>query len=519
MIRQKHEGYRVVIEPAPLGLQVKVAGKVVASSDQALIMRETRLAPVVYFPRADVEMVLLRRNSITTHCPFKGDASYFDFDSDGSINQIAWSYEEGFDEAVAVSDFIAFDLSKTEGLFSGADPYEPDFSVETNQSTQNPLVPWLLEEAWKFSSIEDTLEDLARILRVEGLALSRLRLFVRTLNPQLYGRFYTWRLGQQDIALTQATHKGILSDEHLASPYAKIIAGEGGIRRRLEDDEPLLDFPVLHDLLEQGATDYVAVPMNFSDGQINILSLVSNEAGGFTTTELGFLYEILPHIGRLIEAYAQRDSALTLLQTYLGRNAGERVLSGHVKRGDGQEIDAIIWFSDLRDSTRMADSMDRVTYLAGLDQYFDSVAGAIVASGGEVLKFIGDAILAIFPTGKGLDVACGQAVNALRLARDNLDRVNQQRDETELPHLRFGTGLHRGKILYGNIGAEARLDFTVIGPPVNEASRIEGLCKKLGETVVTSKAFADGLESGKRSLGEFELAGVKQRWELFALDF
>lgn len=512
--RQQHEGYRVSIRPAEETLRVEVAGIPIAESSRAMIMFETRLPPVIYFPREDVAMDRLQSNPTTTHCPFKGNASYFDL-KDQNTDKICWSYEQGFDEAALVRDFVAFDQSKIDGIFVGKEPYQ---IAQRPKLPENPLVPWLLQEAWQSSSIADTLEALATKLRNEGVRLSRLRLFVRTLNPQLYGKFYTWRLNEAEIEESQATHKGMLSEAHLSSPYARIIDGEGGIRRKLEGDDPVLDFPVLHELLEQGATDYVAVPMNFSDGQINILSLVSNEAGGFTTTELGYLYEVLPHLGRLIEAHAQRDSALTLLQTYLGRNAGQRVLSGNVKRGDGQEIDAIIWFSDLRDSTRMADSMDRVTYLEGLDKYFDCVAGAIVASGGEVLKFIGDAILAIFPVDNGLEQACGQTINALRLAQEGLDRVNEERDREKLPHLRFGTGLHRGKILYGNIGAEARLDFTVIGPPVNEASRIEGLCKKLGEKVLTSRAFADGVQKGKRSLGEHELAGVKNSWELFGLD-
>ena len=513
-IRQEHEGYRVSIRPAQEKLRVEAAGQAIAESNRAMIMFETRLPPVIYFPREDVAMDRLQGNPAITHCPFKGNANYFDL-KDENIDRICWSYEEGFDEAALVRDFIAFDNVKIDGIFAGAEPYQ---IAQLPKPPENPLVPWLLQEAWQASSISSTLDALATKLRAEGVRLSRLRLFVRTLNPQLYGKFYTWRLNGDAIEETQATHKGMLSEEHLSSPYARIIDGEGGIRRKLEGDGPLLDFPVLHELLAQGATDYVAVPMNFSDGQINILSLVSNESGGFTTTELGYLYEVLPHLGRLIEAHAQRDSALTLLQTYLGRNAGQRVLSGNVKRGDGQEIDAIIWFSDLRDSTRMADSMDRETYLEGLDKYFDCVAGAIVASGGEVLKFIGDAILAIFPVDDGLEQACRQSISALRLAQEGLERVNEERDKGNLPRLRFGTGLHRGRILYGNIGAEARLDFTVIGPPVNEASRIEGLCKKLGEQVLTSKAFADGVQKGKRSLGEYELAGVTNSWELFGLD-
>lgn len=281
----------------------------------------------------------------------------------------------------------------------------------------------------------------------------------------------------------------------------------------------MLDYPILSELLAEGATDYVALPLNFSDGQINILSLVSDEPGGFSTNQLGYLYEILPHLGRLIEAHSQRLSSLTLLQTYLGRSTGERVLNGSVKRGDGEDIDTIIWFSDLRDSTRLAHTLPREVYLATLDQYIHCVAGSVMEQGGEVLKFIGDAVLAIFPI-EGetkFGATSAQDNSAVRQAYQHMEGVNETRRVKGEPELAFGTGLHRGNITYGNIGTNKRLDFTVIGPSVNEASRIEGLCKKLGEPVLASSAFAAGLSSCLQSLGDHELHGVQVPQEIFTL--
>lgn len=522
MTSHGHEGYRVQIEPVAERIRVELAGETLADSAAVFAMTETRQPTVFYFPREDVRMDLLRANPLTTHCPFKGNASYVDFRSgDNETAEVGWSYEDGFDEAALVRGYIAFDWRKMASWYSADIRLIEQPNPQSSVRAYNPFISWLVQDGWRSASIPQTLNDVANMLRKAGVRLWRLKLFIRTLNPQLYGKFYTWERGQEQVEETQATHKGMQSEAYLNSPFATIINGEGGIRRNLEGAEPSLDYPILKDLLEEGATDYVALPMRFSDGQINILSLVSNQTGGFETSELGYLYEILPHLGRLVEAYAQKESALTLLQTYLGKNAGQRVLGGHVKRGDGEDLDAIIWFSDLRDSTKMADSMDRITYLKGLDQYFDCVAGAVVASGGEVLKFIGDAILAIFPvnnSNNGLETACAETLAALRSANEALDHVNELRTSENLPPLRFGTGLHRGTITYGNVGAEARLDFTVIGPAVNEASRIEGLCKKLGESVVMSAAFADGLTNGKRSLGHFELAGVKNSWELFALE-
>ncbi|MGK0343209.1 MAG: class 3 adenylate cyclase/uncharacterized protein (DUF427 family) [Candidatus Azotimanducaceae bacterium] len=526
MDNHRHEGYRVRIEPVAARIRVQLGGETLVDSNRALTMIETRQPEVFYFPREDVQMGLLQSNSLTTHCPFKGNASYLDYQgANASLPLVAWSYEDGFDEASLVRDYVAFDWRKVDAWYRDDEKMLVQPAVQrgpqAEEPVNNPFVPWLLHDGWRSASIPDTLADVASMLRGAGVRLWRLKLFIRTLNPQLYGKFYTWQFGHDDVDESQATHKGMLSESYLNSPFATIIAGEGGIRRKLEGPDLKLDYPVLDDLLAEGATDYVALPMRFSDEQINILSLVSNEPGGFKTDELGYLYEILPHLGRLIEAHAQRESALTLLQTYLGRNAGRSVLSGRVKRGDGEDLDAIIWFSDLRNSTRMADSMDRATYLKGLDQYFDCVAGAVVAAGGEVLKFIGDAVLAIFPvdsTTSGLQMACARTIKALRSANRQLESVNQSRSAEELPDLQFGTGLHRGTITYGNVGAETRLDFTVIGPAVNEASRIEGLCKKLGQSVLASAAFAAGLPTLPQSLGGFELSGVKSQWELFGID-
>ena len=276
----------------------------------------------------------------------------------------------------------------------------------------------------------------------------------------------------------------------------------------------------MHDLIEEGATDYVALPLRFSDGQINVLTLISDEPGGFSTGQLGHLYEVLPNLGRLFEAHAQRISSLTLLQTYLGRNAGERVNNGSIKRGDGEQLHAVIWFSDLRQSTTLADNLSREEYLSVLNQYFDCVAGAVIEHDGEVLKFIGDAVLAIFPIDDPSDThpgACNQALAAVRAANERIEEVNRDRSSANQPLLHFGTGLHRGTITYGNVGTERRLDFTVIGPTVNEAARIESLCKSLGEPVLASSAFAAGVADGLRSLGTHELRGVQAQEEIFAV--
>ncbi|MEH6405574.1 MAG: DUF427 domain-containing protein [Sneathiella sp.] len=516
----EHVGYRMVIKPSPHRIRVLFNGKTIVDSGRAMIMQETRLPPVFYFPREDVQMDSLSRADRRTNCPFKGNASYWNITvGDKYAENAAWGYEDAYDEAVIIKDYVAFYWNEMDCWLADDDKMSEPPSAD--QATKaNPMVNWLVRDAWKANSTVEQVEALANALVQAGFPLSSMRLFIRTLNPQLFARFYAWRRDAEEVVENEATHAGARSEQYLNSPFALIIKGEGGLRRRLEGPDPRLDFPVLEDLLKEGATDYVAVPLSFSDGQINVLTLVSDEPGGFTTDQLGNLYEILPNLGRLLEAHAQRTSSLTLLKTYLGRNAGERVSNGLVKRGDGEELHAVIWFSDLRQSTTMADTMSREDYLAVLNLYFDCVVGSIIDNGGEVLKFIGDAVLAIFPIENPSDThpdACERALLAVRAADEQITEVNLNRREEGQNLLNFGTALHRGTITYGNVGTEQRLDFTVIGPAVNEAARIEDLCKTLDKPVLMSSAFAMGATGTVISLGEHQLRGVKDPQEIFGL--
>ena len=515
-----HDGYRVVIEPSGDRIRVVFNGETVADSTRALLMHETRLPSVYYFPLADVRTEFLLRNEFRTHCPFKGNASYWSLKvGDRAAENAVWAYEDPYDEASGIGDYVAFDWATMDAWFVGDDVAVEQPRCDT-RATENPFVKWLVADAWKATSAPDFLARLADALVAVDFPIWRLRLFVRTLNPQLFANTYTWQRDIEGIDEFQATHQGLQSAQYRESPFAPIIAGEGGIRRRLEGPNPKLDFPILRDLIDEGATDYVAMPVRFSDGLINILILTSDRPGGFATEELGQLYEVLPALGRQLEAYAQRISSLSLLRTYLGSDAGERVMDGLVKRGDGEEVHAVVWISDLRDSTALANALSRVAYLATLNQYFDCVAGAVIDNGGEVLKFIGDAVLAIFPIGDRDEPhpdACLRALSAVRDSRQAMADLNDERAARSEPPLQFGTGLHRGDITYGNIGTTKRLDFTVIGTAVNEVSRIEGLCKALGRPVLMSSAFAASVPSGLISLGCHTLRGVEGQQEIFTL--
>ena len=289
----------------------------------------------------------------------------------------------------------------------------------------------------------------------------------------------------------------------------------------------MLDFPILEELHAEGATDYVAMPVTFSDGQINVLTIASDRRGGFSTAHLGHIYEILALLARLYEVHAMRRTAVTLLETYLGSHAGKRVLDGQIKRGDKQIIHAVIWFCDLRESTPLAQSLSQDEFLGALNQFFDCMAGAVMDHGGQVLRFIGDAALAIFPLqgssdpdhGDKPDAALTTALSAAREAVQRIDALNLRRRPRGWPSLSFGIALHVGEVTYGNIGTENRLEFTVVGDAANRAARIEAMCKPLNEQVLLSAEMARYFPEESRSLGRHQLKGVAEPVEIFALRF
>jgi adenylate cyclase len=290
------------------------------------------------------------------------------------------------------------------------------------------------------------------------------------------------------------------------------------VRFRLERIEP--QAPILRQLKAEGATDYVALPLIFCNGHVDGLSVVSDAPGGFSRADLDRMFLLQFAFTRIVEVHSLRDTATNLLDAYVGRAAGQRILAGEVKRGGGSTIEAVIWYCDLRGFTRTSDSQPRDVITALLNDYFDVMGTSVTNAGGEIVKFLGDGMLAMFPIdapGERRPVAL-KAVRAAASALDLMLVLNRVRLAAGEPMIRFGLALHVGEVMFGNIGASRRLDFTVIGPAVNYAARLEKLCVEIDRPVVVSQAVAELLPDGEAApLGRHALKDIDQPQTVYGL--
>jgi adenylate cyclase len=380
-----------------------------------------------------------------------------------------------------------------------------------------PVVDWLIGGARPATDPEEVLRLFCERLVERGMRLDRLALFVRPLHPNVAARAFYWRRGAAEIELNEEDHSFMGSDEQLSSPIHRVRETRGEIRRRLEDPATPLDFPVLEELRASGLTDYLIVPLEFVNGEVHGLSVATRSPGGFSDAELTAIRRVTPALTRLIEVFGMTRKASNILDAYLGRQAGEKVLQGRIRRGDAERVHAVIWFCDLRDSTPLADALGPEAFLALLNEYFECVLGPVLERDGQVLRFIGDAALAIFPVGGDPAEAATRAVEAAREALARMAALNERRRASVAPELAFGIGLHLGDVLYGNIGTRTRIEFTVIGAAANEAARIEALCKTLGAPLVVSDAVARHTRHAWRGLGRHPLRGVEKPLELLTL--
>jgi adenylate cyclase len=396
---------------------------------------------------------------------------------------------------------------------------------------------WAVRQGLLGTGAAELFDGFCQRLVLGGLSLWRASAAMRTLHPQWGGYSYLWRRDLNAIEPSQFDRDNENSQVWLTSPFAYLIGqarAEGGsgdpwrhLRRRLTGPEAQLDFPVLEELADDGATDYFAQIVRFgpegdaSRGTGIAYSFATDRREGFGEDDVTLLRAVLPALSLAMMAHAGHTIASGLLGAYLGDDAGRRIHAGAVERGSVERIHAVLWFADMRGFTKLADSTPGLEVIELLDEVFETLTAPLRSRGGQVLKFMGDGMLAIFPLPAETQAkTCRDAIEAAKEAMHTLDRINRARVEACKPIAEVDLALHIGEVLYGNVGAADRLDFTVIGPAVNEAARIETLCEPLGRKVLVSAEFAAAAGScnGLQPLGHHRLRGVREPRAIYGLD-
>ncbi len=378
----------------------------------------------------------------------------------------------------------------------------------------DPVARWLVTEAFGLPDIRTLIEETA-IRLAAALPLYRVAYFQRTPHPELLGHACFWRRGQAAVR-ESAPHSLVEDQTYRESPLYAVFERREMFRHDLKDVGP--DAPqILRMLVVEGATDYVVLPVLFSTGHVDAISLVSDAAGGFAPDQLDRLLALLLLLARILEIHSLRETAANLLDAYVGHAAGQRILAGTFRRGEGRTVDAVIWYCDLRGFTRLTDARPREVVMALLDDFYGCMAGAVVDHGGEVLKFIGDAVLAMFQIDGDAPAAAARAIAAAADAEARVATLNGRRALAGEEEIAFGLALHCGEVMFGNVGGAGRLDFTIIGAAVNHAARLEQLCRVLGRPVLVSGALAALAGDGLVPLGRHQLRDVPEPQEVFGL--
>jgi adenylate cyclase len=378
---------------------------------------------------------------------------------------------------------------------------------------------WLIAGARASVSFTHAIDELSWRLVAAGMPLLRFSLHGGTLHPQFLGASYVWWRNTAKTQEVMITHEVADLIPFAQNPVLRVRGGET-LRRRMDLPETHFDFSVLHDLKARGATEYFALPAGGAFGPSTyMVAYVTDQPGGFTEAQIADLAAIAERLSIIADMNSQRQIAENVLKADLGPLTGPRVLAGQIRRGSGEAVAAVLWSSDLRGFTHMSDHLSGERVIAILNDLFDLQAKAIAAHGGEILKFVGDGLLAIFPVAAPSEA--GQAAaNALEAARETqaaLAGLVAQALSAGEPPIAIVVALHYGTVIYGNIGAADRLDFTVIGPAVNLVSRIEAIAKSLDLPLVVSDNFADAHGGALTSLGRHQLRGLDLPHELFTL--
>ena len=394
---------------------------------------------------------------------------------------------------------------------------------------------WAVREGLRRTEPTTLFMGLCQRLADAGVPVWRAFAGARTLHPQWAGYSYTWWRDGGGVEPTQFPrgdyYEQIVADSIFGYLRRKSAVASDipsiSLRRRLAGPEAQFDFPVLAELAAHGATDYIAELVgpgieDASRGDAVAYSFATDRPDGFSDDDIATLRAVLPAVSLAMRAYAGHAIAAGLLSAYLGHDAGRRVHQGAVERGSVETISAMLWYADIRGFTTIADNMPGPAVIELLDDVFETLATCLRPRGAQILKFLGDGMLAIFPFEDARQQeTCCQGLDAAVEAMTEIDRMNRMRSAAGKSFAAVDLALHLGEVLYGNIGAADRLDFTVIGPAVNEVARIETLCEPLGRNVLVSAELAAAADQDSRlvPLGRYSLRGVRDTRAIYGLDY
>ncbi len=391
----------------------------------------------------------------------------------------------------------------------------------------SPLIQWIVSEGLEGTPETRLLEGLCARLTAAGLPLVRVNISQPTLHPVIGGHLFIWQrdtgAAQQEDWQRNVAEAG---EDYSRTPFEHMMTtGTPRLRRRLAEGEGPSEFPMLDRFRRDGGTDYFALLTGFGDAlrfgpaKHILTSWLADAPAGFAAAHIEAIERLAPALALAVKGTSTYRIASSVIETYLGRDAGRRVLGGTIERGAGETIRAALWYSDLEGFTKLTDTTPRDRLLGLLHDYFECMVTTVHEHQGEVLKFMGDGLLAMF----NLDddaASCRAALEAADRVSGRVAELSARRRADGLPVTRYSLALHLGDVLYGNIGARDRLDFTVVGPAVNEASRIEDMCRALDQELVVSSAFARAAKGSSDrlvSLGRYVLRGVRKPQELFTL--
>lgn len=388
---------------------------------------------------------------------------------------------------------------------------------ELIHSGSDAVVDWLTNGTRGERFIDNIFAEMCNRLQEAGIPLKRSTLHILIQHPQWLGARFMWSDGMREAELARVDYDVRERSEYIGSAANEILTGATEVRENLEQDPALGRKHALYDEMRaKGLTDYVAWPLYHTLGKRHLITFATDRPGGFDDAHIAALKKLLPVLALVSEIRVKNRLARTLLETYVGTHAGELILAGATRRGTGTTVRAAIMICDLRDFTKISDNWPRDDVIDLLNDYFDAMSDPIARHGGEILKFIGDGLLAIFPLSQ--PNACANLLRAVTEARQAMTALNERNNGTGRAPLNYGIGVHVGDVMYGNIGSTSRLDFTVIGPAVNMASRLEALTKQIGKPVLLSRDFAELVtpEFELERVGQHAVRGFSEPIELFA---